>query len=242
MNKTIVFAIAAIVVAACSVMAGPEIEIENNIVEFGLVPQRAHFVHTFKVRSIGDEPLVIREIETFSDCLIVTLGKKVIPPGDSTFIHVVFDSQSYVGHRDRHPKVHTNAVNTGIRMLRIHTKARVIENMEKLTPIHVTPHYLVASQYGDTGKRSYEVTIVNSYDKHIPLTLAQADTTYYHLEFPTYVAPHDSARISITLNDLGLNTSFENSITFWYINDNEEQQYYSIPVKRKIYRPRPDSN
>ncbi|MBN2226637.1 MAG: DUF1573 domain-containing protein [candidate division Zixibacteria bacterium] len=237
MIKTTMYCLAMLVLVATAAMADAKIEIDNDTVEFGLVPQRAHFVHVFKIRSIGDEPLIIHEVETFSDCLTVTVGKHTIPPGDSTFIHVVFDSQSFVGHRDRHPKLHTNAVNTGIRTLRLHIKARVIDNIENLFPVYVTPYFLIASQYGDSTQREFKVSIVNHWDNYIPLTLAQADTTYYHLEFPTYIEPNDTIPVKIILNDLGLKTSFENSITFWYINDKEEQQYYSIPVKRKIYRP-----
>ncbi|UCD16765.1 MAG: DUF1573 domain-containing protein [Candidatus Zixiibacteriota bacterium] len=220
-----------------SSLADPEILIENDTVEFGLVPQRSRFVHDFKVRSIGDDTLIIREIETFCDCLIVSLDRNILPPGDSAIIHIAFDTQNFVGHRNRHPKVHTNAANTGPKVLRVHIKSQVIDSVHNLYPIYVKPHQVVASQFGDTGATEFSFPIINKSDENIPLTLVHADSTFYHLDFPAYVPPYDTAFGRVILKESGLSAEFETSITFWYLNEDSEQKYYSIPVRRNIFRP-----
>ena len=233
---SVLFAFCLILSPIEDVMADPDILIVEDKVDFGLVPQMSRFVHDFVIYSIGDKPLIIKELKTFDNCISGEILKSEIIPGDSSIIRVTFDSQTYNGTRNRHPQLITNAPRKGKPILRLHTNALVVDSIESLTPIFVKPYHIVASQFGDSGATEFEFSIVNVSEETVPLRLLHADTTFCHINLPLFVPPKDTAIGRVILTKTGFASEFERSFTFEYIDSDSMKKNYSVPVRRKIYR------
>ena len=218
--------------------AQPAIELKPDTVIFGNIPQKAKAYHTIMAYSVGTDTLRIEKIETFNDCMSVKYDKANLPPGDSTAIWVVFSSFLHEGYNIRYPLVKTNITNAFKGEVRITVIPQVIKNPETLFPVHVSPFRLIASQFGDSGKTKFEFAIINESDEYAPLRLIYYDSTYYSLNIPTYVPPNDTVIGYIKLNDLGYYGEFESSFTFEFINEESEPENYTVPIRRRIFRPR----
>ena len=225
-----------VLVTSAGLKADPILYIPEAKADFGLVPQMSIFVHDFKVYSIGDEPVVINGIKTFDNSISGEILKSHVEPGDSATIRITFDSQSYNGTRNRHPQLLTNVPTYRKLKLKLHTNSTVVDSVESLSPIFVKPYQIAASQFGDSGKTEFEFRIINVSDETIPLKLIYADTSYYKISFPVFIPPNDTATGKVILNDIGLKSEFERSITFEFIDSDQLSQHYSIPVRRKIYK------
>jgi uncharacterized protein DUF1573 len=225
-----------IVFISTGINADPIMYIPEDKADFGLVPQLSKFVHDFKIYSIGDEPVIIKSLKTFDNCISGEILKSKVNPGDSAIIRITFDSQSYNGTRNRHPHILSNVPTYGKPKIKLHTNALVVDSVESLSPIYVKPYHVVASQFGDSGQTEFEFLIINVSDQTIPLKLVYADTTFYHIRFPVFVSPSDTAIGRVTLNETGLKSEFERSFTFEFIDSDQLKKHYSVPVRRKIYK------
>jgi hypothetical protein len=219
--------------------AGPEIRLERDSVSIGYIPQKSEFYHTLKVYSVGDEDLQIFSLEPFCDCLTMSIDKTLIPPGDSTELHFVFDSQTHLGSNTRYPQIRSNASNTRDRFVRLTIMPRAIKEPKVLKHLYVFPYRMMIPQYGDSGAAEFDFKVYNKSAEYVPLDLVYADTTYFSIHLPSFVAPNDSATGKLYLNKHGLESEFSTSFTFRFTDEEYEPQYYTVPVKRNIFR-KPD--
>ena len=234
--KAAIIAAGFILVFSIFAHADPEIRLEPDTVKIGIIPQMSRFYFTAKAYSIGTDTLRIDTIEVFNECIQVKLDKHRIPPGDSANIDIFFKSQKVEGRNTQYPRFKTNARNLGGRILRLPVEPIVIKDPEVLKPIYVKPYRLIASQFGDSGPKEFPFTIYNKTDKYIPLRLIYADSTYFNIDMPLFVAPSDSAVGYILLNDAGYAGDFETNFTFEFIDNEEVPVNYTVPVRRKIFR------
>lgn len=218
-------------------LAQPQIELKPDTVIFGNIPQKSNVYHTIMAYSVGTDTLRIRKIETFHECISIAYNKAILPPGDSTEIKVTFRSLMHEGYNIRYPKVFTNVPNHLKGEFGLTIIPQVIKRPETLFPVHVRPIRLIASQFGDSGSTEFKYTIINKSDEYAPLRLIYYDSTYYTLEIPTYIPPNDSVDGFIRLNELGFDNEFESSFTFEFINEESEPENYTVPIRRRIFRP-----
>jgi hypothetical protein len=203
-------------------------------VDFGFIPQFGKGFHHFWLRSQIDDTLIIGESKMFCDCLKFQFVDSTIAPGDSVQVMAILDPKGLIGEKHWVPAIYT--INKE-RIVRIDVKATVFDDPSRIKPVIVEPMVINASWFGDSGPKEYKVALCNVVDATIPLRLIEADTTYYDLEFPTYIDPGKNADVKISLKDRGIREEFEESITFEYIdNVTSAKEYYTIPVKRRIFK------
>jgi len=224
-----------VLLIAGSLAAKPALELSLDEIDFGFVPQKADFYHNVILRSIGDSPVKISEINTFCNCIGFPLEKMVILPGDSAIVRLKFNSSSYIGNREWRPHVYSNGIN---KIARIKIKAFIIGDVVKHRPVYVNPHTINASQFGSAVVKEFPLNLVNVSEEHVPLQLIYSDEEYFTLDFPGYISPNDTAVGKITLNEKGLATEFETYLTFEYIDDKSEKHLYSVPIRRRIFKPK----
>ncbi len=214
--------------------AGAKLEIIPDKLDFGRVPQYTKYYRKVVLKSTGDTPVRINKVNSFCDCILVPFNEATILPGDSLVAEIEFFSASYSSDREWRPHFYYNGPE---RDKYIRVMADIVIDHRKLKPIYVNPHSIVASQYGDSVQREFPLYIINVTSETVPLKLIYNDDEFYDLDFPLYILPHDTAVGKITLNDRGIASEFEKSITFEYINEKSEEKHYSIPVRRKIFKP-----
>ena len=72
------------------------IEIENNNYSFGTIKELDSIEHSYVIKNIGKNPLVIKRIETTCGCTVPEWSKVPVKPNDKTTIKVVFTAKSGV--------------------------------------------------------------------------------------------------------------------------------------------------
>jgi len=220
---------------ACLLSAKPMLEASLDEIDLGIVPQNCDFCREIVLRSTGDASVIITEVNTFCHCIELPLEKKVIPPGDSLVVRLKFNSSSYVGNREWRPHIYCN---TPGKYVRIGVKAFILAGVLKHEPIYVHPHTVNASQFGSVVTAEFPINLVNVSEEYVPLELIYSDEEYFKLDFPVFIEPNSTAVGSITLNEKGLANEFETYLTFEYIDKFSEKKLYSVPIKRKIYKPK----
>ncbi|SYZ73479.1 exported hypothetical protein [Candidatus Zixiibacteriota bacterium] len=209
------------------------IELVPDSINFGIVPAKSNFYQKVILKSVGTDTLVIDSINPVCDCIKMPLDKTILPPGDSTVFEVSYASEEIVGERNRWPYIYYNRINEA---KRLPIRAFMVSNLSALRPIYVTPFRIMASQFGDAKVTEFPFFIVNETSDTIPLRLLYTDNEYYSLDFPVFVPAKSRAEGKIILNEKGLESEFEKSFTFEFINSRSEAKNYSVPVIRKIYK------
>ena len=76
--------------------------------DFGKVNQGEKVQHNFEIKNTGKKELLIRKTKSSCGCTVSQLEKTTVPPGESTFIKVTFNSSGRQGKEDRDITVITN--------------------------------------------------------------------------------------------------------------------------------------
>lgn len=76
--------------------------------DFGSAVEREQLVHRYKVINTGDRDLFIRNVIASCGCTVPSYEPKPIPPKDSTYIEVVFDTSGRPGTQLKSVRVITN--------------------------------------------------------------------------------------------------------------------------------------
>lgn len=215
--------------------AGPILTTDIDTIDLGVVPQNTEFSRDIVLRSTGDKPVTISEVNTFCPCIEFPLDNMVIPPGDSTIVHLRFKASSYVGHKEWRLHIYSNAES---KVVRIRLLAFIVADIRMHKPIYVFPYFVNASQYGGVTLREFPFYVINRSDEYVPLKLIYADEKYYTLDFPAFISPNDSAFGKVTIKENNIDREFDTYITFEFIDNKSEKHLYSIPIKRKIFTPK----
>ena len=95
------------------------ISFERNVYDYDTIMQGADGTCVFLFTNIGDEPLMISDVNASCGCTKPSWSKKPIMPGERGSIRVTYNTQ-LIGHFRKTLVVHTNAANgNGNQVLRI---------------------------------------------------------------------------------------------------------------------------
>lgn len=86
----------------------PKAFIPVQVFNFDTIPKNKKTFYDFLIRNNGERALDIRAIKPTCGCTAVFPDKNSIPPGDSTYIRVAFDSEGYSGQNKKGVTVITN--------------------------------------------------------------------------------------------------------------------------------------
>lgn len=113
-------------VAACFLLgcqtltcAAPKIEFEKEQVDFGSVVAGDPVRASFNFKNTGDANLEITGVYTSCGCAKCQPLEKIVPPGKSSVIEIVFNSAGYTGLIAKRVEVQTNDPNRSALTLRI---------------------------------------------------------------------------------------------------------------------------
>lgn len=81
--------------------AGPRMEIEPELHDFGSASQNQKLIHDFTLHNVGSEDLVIRRISTSCGCTAALASEQVIPPGETATLKVTLETRKYRGQIQR---------------------------------------------------------------------------------------------------------------------------------------------
>ncbi len=228
---TILFSLAA---AVQGVWAGPKILIPDATFNFGKVPQHVKISKTYWVKSVGDDTLRILTLIPGCGCTQIPLEDSVLAPGDSCSFEVQFSTLAYRGFITKKPYLTTNA---GPENVYVEFNAEVIVDSSLFQPVRLNPYKLDVSQFTVEPRRKASSWIFNLSDQDLALTMVDAGSKNFVTELPKMVKSHDSAQVSVMVNENALTKDFEQSITF-RVSD-ETNSLFTLPVQRMYRSPQP---
>ena len=88
----------------------PEIEIDQDYFDFGEIDQDKSIRIDFKLKNIGNAPLLISSVKGSCGCTVPEWPKEVIKPGTETNIKVTFNSGKRQGKQKKTVTLVTNAI------------------------------------------------------------------------------------------------------------------------------------
>lgn len=86
-----------------------EIEIENQIFDFGTIIEGEKVQHAFKIKNIGNEDLIILDTKSSCGCTVLDYPATPIKPGNEKIINAAFDSKGKMGPQSRKISIFTNS-------------------------------------------------------------------------------------------------------------------------------------
>jgi len=221
----------------CSAVAAdrpqPILSFKNQNINFGYAPQRATFSARVTVLSNTADTLKIGKIFSPCNCIRSSIADSILPPGDSLTVDIEF----YTETRSSYRVWHCNLIDINdVRIGEFGVEATIFNIENPPSILSVTPPVIIASQYGDTGPTEFTFKIENHANQTIPLKLKYINTEYYEVDFPAYIEAGKSVEGKFILKESGKKSSFKNSLTFEFINDKEQTEFYSIPILRNLYK------
>ncbi|MEW5924509.1 MAG: DUF1573 domain-containing protein [Candidatus Zixiibacteriota bacterium] len=235
MMRRLPFFIFVFILTAANIWAGPVLTTNIDTIDLGIVPQYTDFCQDIILRSTGDKPVKISDVNTFCSCIEFPLEKTVLPPGDSTVVRLKFNTSSFVGQKEWRPHIYNDGES---RIVRIRIVAFIVADVKMYKPIHAFPFIINASQFGEADTREFPFQIINKSDEYVPLKLVYSNEKYYKIDFPGFIPPNDTAFGRVVIDENYIDKEFDSYLTFEFIDSKSEKHLYSIPVKRKLYKPK----
>lgn len=222
--------IAALLIAPLTLLAAPQLTIDNNEFNFGFVPQNSHITHIFKLKSTGDDSLIVTKVVPGCGCTKAPLAKSDLAPGEETELEIIFSTGRYTNTVVKTPRIETNE---GPTPKSVKIVSHVVINPDSTHPIAIHPYKLDVSQFGSKTRDEMTFTIENRSGTPVNLTLVDRPEGLFTLELPETIAAGASAEGKLRVNDDALAKTFEKSFTI-QLNDIEHSRF-TIPVKRELH-------
>lgn len=89
----------------------PEMNFENEVIDYGVIPQGADGKREFVFTNTGKEPLIITNAKGSCGCTVPTWPKEPIAPGEEAVIKVKYDTQR-IGNFTKTVTITSNAKNS----------------------------------------------------------------------------------------------------------------------------------
>ncbi len=86
----------------------PKIEIAENVFNFKEIKQGERVEHIFKIKNIGKSNLIIRKTKTTCGCTAIAPQSKIIAPGQTSDLKVIFNSRGKRGTQNKSITITTN--------------------------------------------------------------------------------------------------------------------------------------
>lgn len=87
----------------------PELKIDPNAYDFGVVKEGAVLTHAFVFKNTESETITIKEVNTSCACATPKVSANTVKPGEEISIEITFDTKGYSGKKKRHLFVHTDS-------------------------------------------------------------------------------------------------------------------------------------
>ena len=230
MAKKLYFTVLALIVFTAGAFCGPVLEITDKDFDFGVIPQDAEVSHHFWFKSTGDDTLVINEIKTGCSCLLMPIEKKVLAPGDSTLVGILWDVGKRMNATGVFPYIFTNASPDPYRLI---LSGRVLQTLQDYIPISFKPFRFNLTIFDKKSINEIKFTVKNSSDSDINIKLLSILPKECELKIPEKVKAKSEQSGYIKVKPEFIDKEFKSSITI--LCDDPKETRMTIPILRKIY-------
>jgi hypothetical protein len=116
----------------------PKIYLPHTLWDFGYVPKTGSVSHTYQIKNIGDDTLIIVKVRTTCGCTTAPLSKQRLAPGETAEMEVIFDPRRIkVGESSKRLQVISNDSVNPFADVRFTAKIGLTNSLVKLTPTEI---------------------------------------------------------------------------------------------------------
>jgi len=105
------FVIISFVFSICSIRAQAKLEVDDAKKNFGFVKKGEVVKLEYTIKNVGNEPLLITNVEIGCSCTTVEYPKQPIPPNKAEKVIISFDTKTVYDRQDRVVFLKSNAIN-----------------------------------------------------------------------------------------------------------------------------------
>jgi hypothetical protein len=172
--------------------AVPKAEFREEIWDFGEVVEGASATHMFRLRNVGDLPLVVDHVKVGCSCLSASLSSDTLQPGEEADLRVTFHSFRMKGRFSKAVHLTTNDPN------RFKSVVRVTGTIvpERIPGIQIEPRKLELDTLHLGDETWFHVLVINTgnvtYD--LDRVIVSSGLTLHTEDIPP-LEPGDSLRL-----------------------------------------------
>lgn len=169
----------------------PTVETDELLYDFGFAGHMQTLTHIFKLKNVGKQPVMIKEIKPSCACAAVLLSKKEVLPNQNAEIEVKLDTLYRRGRLTANVKVHTNDPDTPIVYFTI---TGVIAGVAR-----VVPNNLHLKNIGKTEKIQRTIDIYDPGDSRLRVKKVTSSSPYITANIQPIYKDRLAAKVLVTV-------------------------------------------
>ncbi len=198
---------------------------------FGYAPQNAKIGHNYWLKNEGPDSLRLIDVRPGCGCTKAPLKKRILGPGDSTDVELVFSTGMYSSKTQKSATIVADANQT---VPNLTFSAHPTKNLDSLKPFTVTPPLVNLDSLKDAGKSgSVEIRVKNTSTEPINLKLVSAPDKWFTIDVPSgSIAPGADEAIQVRFTSDIADTVLNKSFTI-EASDTALTRF-SVPIQKAI--------
>jgi hypothetical protein len=187
-----------------------KIDFSETMWDFGHVPKAGKVVHTYLVKSVGEDTLIIAKVRTTCGCTSAPLSRDTLAPGETARLDVVFDpAKVMVGETTKRLHVVCNDPNNPLAEIRFRAKIGDGSSLVRITPAFVDFDTVLA------GTRTSRTLIIeNTSGEKLSLTRVEGPGDGVDLDLRNQtLQPGQSVQAVLQLRDGAVSGGIQTSLT-----------------------------
>lgn len=166
---------------------------------FGYAPQNAKIAHNYWLRNEGPDSLRLIDVRPGCGCTKAPLKTRILGPGDSTDVELVFSTGKYSSRTAKSATVLADGNST---VPNLTFSAHPTPKLDSLKPFVVNPPLVNLDSLKDAGMAgSVEIRVRNTSDEPINLKLVSAPDKWFTIDVPGgSIAPGADQAIQVRID------------------------------------------
>ncbi len=187
-----------------------KIAFSETLWDFGHIPKTGKVVHTYQIKSVGEDTLIIAKVRTTCGCTSAPLSKDILAPGETARLDVIFDpAKITVGETTKRLHVVCNDPNNPLAEIRFRAKIGDGSSLVKITPAFVDFDTVLAG-----AETVRTLTIENTSGEKLSLTRVEGPGDDVKLDLKNQVLqPGQIIQAALELGDNPASENIQTSLT-----------------------------
>jgi hypothetical protein len=187
-----------------------KIAFSETLWDFGHIPRAGKVVHTYQIRSVGEDTLIIAKVRTTCGCTSAPLSRDTLAPGETATLDVIFDpAKVMVGETTKRLHVVCNDPGNPLAEIRFRAKIGNGSSLVKVTPAFVDFDTVLAG-----AETVRTLTIENTSGEKLSLTRVEGPRDGVDLDLRNQtLQPGQSVQAALKLKDGAVSGNIQTSLT-----------------------------
>jgi hypothetical protein len=214
-------------------VSGAKISFSENMWDFGYVPKSGTVTHTYMIKNIGTDTLIIVKVRPDCGCTSTPLTQRRIPPNESTEMKIFFDPRKVVTSEAlKKLQVISNDPNNPFAETQFTAKINLANSLVKLTPTEIN----FDTVSGGAAEESRVITIENISGEKLSVKPIEGpgDSVEFSLDNRT-LKPGESVQLVVKLKRGMASGNLHTSLTLDF--ESSKIARISIPIFGEIIGP-----